>query len=126
MAAATASTKTKSAPAKTAKPAPLAVKPGAKVTFTVVKIPAAEGARKTIVRLMRMESRVQKALAKLSKRRARTDNRAQQRGGRMWINRKPASRVAVLKRGATFTIAYSNQLAPDIRSVQKYLEHSAK
>ncbi|MCE9620358.1 MAG: hypothetical protein K8R92_10710 [Planctomycetes bacterium] len=123
--ATTAAKKTGSA-ASTKTAAPLSIKPGAKVTFKVIKIPASESSRKTIFRLMRMEDRVQKALTKLAKKRAKTDNRHQQRGGRTWIARKTASRVVVVKKGASFTISYSNQLAPDIRSVQKYLEQTSK
>ena len=46
------------------------IKPGTKVTYKVIKMPAAESVRKTIFRLMRMETRVQKALDLLAKRRA--------------------------------------------------------
>jgi hypothetical protein len=102
------------------------IKPGTKVTYKVIKMPAAESVRKTIFRLMRMESRVQKALDLLAKRRAKTDNKHNQRGGRTWISRKTASRVVVLKPGISFTISYTNQLAPDIRSVQKYLQQTSK
>ena len=102
------------------------IKPGTKVTYKVIKMPAADSVRKTIFRLMRMETRVQKALDLLAKRRAKTDNKHNQRGGRTWISRKTASRVVVLKPGVSFTISYTNQLAPDIRSVQKYLEQTSK
>ena len=101
------------------------MKPGSKVTFTVTKMPAALGLKKTIFRLMRQETRVQRALDKLAKGRADGCNRLKQRGGRMWNSRKTASRVVILKTGATFTLIYTPQLAADLKSVEKYLSRKA-
>jgi hypothetical protein len=97
------------------------MKPGSKVTFTVTKLPAKESLRKTIFRLMRQETRVQRALDKLAKGRADGGNDVHQRGGRMWHSRKKASRVVTLKTGASFTITATPQLSADLKSVEKYL-----
>jgi hypothetical protein len=43
----------------------------------------------------------------------------------MWNSRKTASRVVILKTGATFTLIYTPQLAADLKSVEKYLSRKA-
>ncbi len=100
------------------------LQPGSKVTFTVLKLPAALSLKKTIFRLMRQEPRIQRVLDKLAKGRAKGGNRLKQRGGRMWNSRKVASRVVTLKPGATFTLVYTPHIAPDLKSVEKYLERT--
>ena len=98
------------------------IKPGSKVTFTVVKLPAAESLKKTIFRLMRQETRVQRAMDKLAKGRANGGNDVHQRGGRMWTSRKTASRIVTLKTGASFTITVTPQISNDLKSISRYLE----
>jgi len=101
------------------------MKPGSNVTFTVTTMPASESLKKTIFRLMRQEVRVQRVLDKLAKGRADGGNRLKQRGGRMWNSRKVASRVSILKPGATFTLIFTPQISADLKSVEKYLKRSA-
>ncbi len=97
------------------------IAPRKTVTFTITKTPRAMRHRKTIRRLMQMQTNIQRALNRLSRRRKLHDNVPNRRGGRIWISRAKAAKLAVVEPGETFTLRITAQIVPDIRSVEKYL-----
>lgn len=97
----------------------------ATVTCTVTAMPKNASATKTIRRLMRMQPEIQKGLAMLARRRARTDNVPTRRAGRIWINRKRPTALTRVAVGESFTLHLTPQILPDIKSVEKYLEVKA-
>jgi hypothetical protein len=99
----------------------LAIEPSTTMTFTVTSVPRAEAARKTLMRLMRMQLEIQKGLSRLAARRAREDNREQQRGGRIWTSRAKVTKLVRVAEGETFTLKVVPQIVPDLKSVEKYL-----
>lgn len=100
----------------------LAIEPRSTMTFTVTSVPKAARARKTIMRLMRMQPDVQKGLARLAARREREDNREQQRGGRIWTSRAKVTKLVRVAVGESFTLKVTPQIVPDLRSVERHLE----
>ncbi len=95
------------------------------VTFTVTKVPRKPSQRLTIQRLMRMQSDVQRSLKKLARRRRQHDNIRSRHGGKIWIIRAKATRVATVETGATFTLTLSPQIIPDVKSVAGFLDAKA-
>ncbi|MHC4868139.1 MAG: hypothetical protein ACYTE2_00390 [Planctomycetota bacterium] len=97
------------------------IEPSTTMTFTIVKAPKAESARKTLVRLMQMQTEVKKGLAMLKVRRDREDNIKKIRGGRPWTSRAKAAKLVNVADGVTFTLRVTPQIVPDLKSVGKYL-----
>jgi hypothetical protein len=92
------------------------------VTYTVIRAPRRAAERKTLERLMRMQSEVQRGLRQLAKRRHQHDNKGHQRGGRLWWVRPRTTKLAYAMPGARFTLRVTPQIAPDLASVAKYLQ----
>jgi hypothetical protein len=105
---------------------PLAITPGQELTFTLTAAPRRAAERKTLERLMRMESSVRHGLQKLARRRRQHDNKGHQRGGRLWWVRPHATRLVYPAPGATFTLFVTPQIAADLASVEKYLKKATK
>ncbi|MHC4834148.1 MAG: hypothetical protein ACYTFH_09730 [Planctomycetota bacterium] len=99
----------------------LQIEPSTTMTFTIVKAPKAEAARKTLVRLMQMQPEIKKGLSMLKVRRDREDNIKKIRGGRPWTSRAKAAKLVNVADGATFTLRVTPQIVPDLKSVGKYL-----
>lgn len=97
------------------------IEPSTTMTFTIVKAPKAESARKTLTRLMQMQPGIKKGLATLKVRREREDNIYKKRGGRPWVSRVRAAKLVNVADGETFTLRVTPQILPDLRSVGKYL-----
>jgi len=100
----------------------MAIESGKEQTFTVTTTPKRPADRKTIQRLMRMQTGVQRGLDKLSKRRRQKDNVTYVRAGRPWTNRATMTRLTSVRPGEEFTIFVTPQIVPDIRSVEEFLE----
>jgi hypothetical protein len=98
------------------------IAPTQTVTFTIKKEPTRTADRKTVERLMRMQPDVQKALTRLSRRRAKSENVEYIRAGRPWVNRKRVTKLVRPELGESFTIFVSPQILSDIRSVEQFLE----
>ncbi|MFO0828953.1 MAG: hypothetical protein U0572_12500 [Phycisphaerales bacterium] len=92
-----------------------------KVTFTISSLPRTASATKTLERLMRMNAKTQSTLSKLTKTRMTKLNERRPRAGRMWLTRVRATRLVTVEVGKTFTLTMTPQIAPDIKSVEKYL-----
>lgn len=96
------------------------LKPGQTVRCTVTRRPVADDAIDTISRLMRLDSRVKRGL-KRAQRRRRQNMIVYNRGNRDWYKRETCGKIISVENGATWTLDYTPDLAPDFRSVQKYL-----
>ncbi len=93
-----------------------------KYTFSITKLPAAAGPRKTLERLMRMEPGVSKGLRKLQARRQREDNKGHIRGGRVWVSRVRSAKLVHVAPGSSFTLHVTPQILPDLQSIEQYVE----
>lgn len=98
------------------------ITPNQTMTFTVQKTPHTTAGRKTIERLMGMQTSVQRGRSKLASLRRLTDNVTYIRAGRKWVNRKRVTKLAVAEPGATFTLLVTPQIVNDLRSVATFLE----
>jgi len=94
--------------------------PGQMLKLKVTKTPQAAGAVKTIERLMRRDPENAKALRRSQKARE-TKNNIYVRGNRWWTSRAKAGRVVRVENDATWSMKFMPQIAPDLRSVEKYL-----
>jgi len=91
------------------------------VTFTITSGHMPTKAKKTLERLVGMQTEVQRARKALAKRRRLVTNHTYIRAGKRWTNRAKATRLADTKKGATFTLQVSPQIMSDLKSVEKYL-----
>ncbi len=97
------------------------IKPGSKVTLTVVKTPSNAGARKTLERLLcKDEARKldDRRLAKIRK----THYSPRRRGGRLYSGRVPKQHLAHGHVGESGTITATNDVLRDLPSVERFLE----
>lgn len=100
------------------------LKAGQQVTCTL-KVQLQEGdVRNTITRLMRFDPDIKRALKKSQEHRSRTLH-VRIRGGRPWVDRKKAAKVAVPIQGASWTMTWFPHIKQDLQAVQKYLDISA-
>lgn len=93
---------------------------GQTIKCTVTSEPKAEGARKTIERLMRRDPAVVKGLKHAQELRRRRMH-AYIRGGRMWYDRESPARIVRVVTGNSWTMPYTVDLDKDIASVSSYL-----
>jgi len=98
--------------------------PGQQIRCTVKDLPANKGGRDTILRLMRQDPQISKALRRSQHERSRTTP-FHQRGGRRWYVRPRPGKIAKLERGESWTISFVPHLGPDLKSVEPYLEIEA-
>lgn len=94
---------------------------GQRITCTIAKAPKAEAANKTIARLMRRDPDNAKALRRGQKLR-RDRMHAYTRGGRTWYDREKSSKVVLVREGQQWTMTFTHDIAPDLKSVESYLE----
>lgn len=98
------------------------VAPSNSYTFTVKATPQREAQKKTIMRLMRMQTDVQRGLDRLARRRKLSDNRDTTRAGRIWVARVRPTKLVRAEEGESFTLHVTPQIMPDLRSVKDFLE----
>lgn len=96
------------------------LKPGQNVRCTLVKLPQAASAGKTILRLMRRDPVVVKGLRKSHKVRQRTTV-IYNRGNRDWVQRQKCAKIVELRVGNDWTMPFDPSIAPDMRSVSEYI-----
>lgn len=96
-------------------------KPGDKLRFTLTAIPRTESGRKTVARLMRLDPDNKRSLKRAQTRRVR-DLVVRSRGGRPWEVRRTVSKIVRVVPGAEWSALYTPSIAPDIKSVAKYLK----
>lgn len=93
---------------------------GETINCTIERVPNNKGAVDTITRLMRRDPEIKRGLARAQSLRRRRMN-SYIRGNRLWHSREKAARVARCEKGATFTMPFTHDIAPDLRSVEQYL-----
>ena len=98
------------------------ITPNETMTFTVQRTPRTTAGRKTIERLMGMQTCIQSGRNKLANQRRLKDNVTYIRAGRKWGNRKRVTKLAVAEPGATFTLLVTPQIVNDLKSVADCLE----
>lgn len=96
------------------------LKPGQNIQVTVTKAPRTEDAVGTIERLMRQDPNVKRGLRKTHRRRMQNLN-VYIRGNRDWTSREKCSKLVRVEQGATWTMTYVPHLAPDMKSVERFL-----
>ena len=99
-------------------------KPGQNIRLTITAAPRNEAGVDTLERLMRQEPSVKRGLRKAQRRR-RQDMVVYNRGNRDWYKREKCARIARAEKGATWTMAYSHQLAPELASIASYVKIEA-
>jgi len=101
------------------------ITPGTTVNVKIVKKPASEGARKTLVRLLSKDPAVVKENLRLKKVRAANEV-ATQRGGRVrvWAGRVPKQDAVEGIVGESGTILASVDVLTDLKGVAKYVQVS--
>jgi hypothetical protein len=95
--------------------------PGQTIRCTVAKAPRAEAKIDTIERLMRLEPGVQRGLRRAQQRR-RQDMVVYNRGNRDWYKREKCARLVKCTQGASWTMRYSHHLAPELRSIEGFVQ----
>jgi len=90
------------------------------ITCTIAKAPRAEAPTKTIARLMRRDPATIKGLRRAQKLR-RDRMHAYTRGGRTWYSREKAAKIVRVDVGNTWTMPFTHDIAPDLKSVESYL-----
>lgn len=96
------------------------LKAGQKISCTITKVPRKAAAVDTIERLMRQEPSVKRGLRRAQRRR-RQDMIVYNRGNRDWYKREICGKQAQAKAGATWTMTYSLQILPELRSLDGYI-----
>lgn len=101
------------------------ITPGSTVNIKIVKQPANEGARKTLVRLLSKDPEVVAENKRLKKVR-KTNQTHSPRGGRwrVWEGRLPKQRPVTGAVGESGTIFASPDVVTDLGSVEKFVEVS--
>jgi hypothetical protein len=100
------------------------IKPGQKITCTLVKAPKAEASRKTILRLMRRDPDVVRGLRKSQNVRRRTTV-VYNRGNRDWVQRQTCGKIVRLTPGHSWSFFFDPAITGDLKSVGDYLKISA-
>jgi len=97
------------------------IPPTGTITFQISTLPATPSAKKTVMRLMRMNPRAQRMLSKLSRNRVNNLNKRNPRAGRMWLSRATATRLVRVAVGEKFTLTMTPQIVNDVKSVESFL-----
>lgn len=97
------------------------LKPGQNIRCTITSAPRTEAGIDTLERLMRQEPGIKRGLRKAQRRR-RQNMVVYNRGNRDWYKRELCGRLVQAKKGASWTMTYSLQIAPELRSLAKYVQ----
>ena len=97
------------------------LKPGQTIRCTITAAPRTEAGIDTIERLMRQEPGIKRGLRRAQRRR-RQDMIVYNRGNRDWYKRETCGRLVKAAKGASWTMQYSHQIAPELRSLAKYVQ----
>ena len=102
------------------------ITPGTTVTVKIVKQPANEAARKTLVRILSKDADVVAENKRLKAVR-KTNQTHSPRGGRwrVWEGRLPKQRPVTGKVGESGTVLASVDVLADLNSVEKFVEVTA-
>jgi hypothetical protein len=112
------------AAARSARPAAGAYKAGQTLRLTITRAPTTVDAQQTVLRLMRQDPAIKKALrAGQELRMGRLIVRS--RGGRPWEVREKSAKVARPTKGASWSMRYFPQIAGDLHNVARFVEIKA-
>lgn len=102
------------------------ITPGSTINIKIVKLPANEGARKTLVRLLSKDPDVA-AENKRHKKVRKTNQTHSPRGGRwrIWEGRLPKQRPVTGAVGESGTILASVDVLTDLKGVERFIEVSS-
>lgn len=98
-----------------------AIKPGQSIRLTVTSMPQSVADYKTLERLMRFDPDMHRTLVKGQKRRVR-ELLIRSRGKRPWEVREKSAKVVRVEEGASWTMRFFPQIAPDIGAVAQFLK----
>lgn len=101
------------------------LKPGQTITLTVSKAPRTPSAISTVERLMRRDLDSRRGLRRAQRLR-RQNMVVYNRGNRDWYKRERCGKIVRPVMGATWTMKWTPDLAPEFKTVEKYLSVSAK
>lgn len=96
------------------------LKPGSKITCTVVKMPRTEDQESTILRLMRNNPDARKALKRAQRMRMQRVV-IYNRGNRDWTKREKTAKVVRVEKDKSWTMTFSLDQLTDFASVSKYV-----
>jgi hypothetical protein len=99
-------------------------KPGQVIRCTVQTLPQAEAPVDTILRLMRRDPVVVRALRK-SQQLRRRNTLVYNRGNRDWVQRRACGKVVRMVKGAQWAFVFDLGMAKDLKSVEKYIKIEA-
>ena len=97
------------------------LKPGQTIRCTVLKEIGTHSARSTVLRLMRCDPEIKRALRGAQHRRMKRLI-VRSRGGRPWAVREKSASIAQARAGQSWTMTWFPHIAPDFRSVERYLK----
>lgn len=92
------------------------IKPGQNIRCTLLKDLRPGDTQDTVLRLMRQDPEIKRALKTAQERRMR-NLVVRSRGGRPFEMYERSSKIARATKGATWTMPYFPHIAPDVRSV---------
>ncbi|MCC6661551.1 MAG: hypothetical protein IT437_11770 [Phycisphaerales bacterium] len=93
-----------------------ALRPGQNIKCTLTAAPRSHGATATVQRLMQMSPETKKGLRKAQHLR-RQNMVVYNRGNRDWTKRARCGTQVRVEAGSTWTMPFTAQIAPDLRSV---------
>lgn len=99
-------------------------KAGSTIRCTVNTVPMAKGPYETLERLMRRDPSAAKALRRSQETRRQTTT-TKGRGGRVWVQRQRCGKIVKVRAGQTWSMTFTFDIAPDLKSVESYLSISA-
>lgn len=100
---------------------PTLPEPGQTIRCTISARPRTADAEQTLLRLMRQDPAIRRAL-RAAQRRRRHTTRFHPRGGRQWAVRPRCGRIARPVPGQSWTMRCTPQLVPDLASVQQLID----
>ena len=96
------------------------LKPGQTITLTISKAPRTPSAISTVERLMRRDLDSRRGLRRAQRLR-RQNMVVYNRGNRDWYKREICGKLVNAKTGATWTMTYSLQILPELKSLTSYV-----
>ena len=96
------------------------IKAGQTIKCTITGEPKAQDAADTIVRLMRRDPDIKRALTRAQRLR-RQRMHTYIRGNRVWYARERCSNIAKVKTGASWQMPFTVDIAPDLSAVGAYV-----
>lgn len=94
---------------------------GQTIRCTITAEPRRQNTRDTIERLMRKDPEVKRGLRRSQLLRSRRNN-VYVRGNRWWTSREKCGKIVRVEVGNTWTMPFTHDIAPDLRSIEKFVK----